>query len=173
MKPSTKAKIIIISSHDNEEDVLQALSAGADSYCLKGVTEGQLSQAVHSAMKGAFWLDPGIAAHVVNALRSQESSAEQRLRSAQSQRRISSLSEREKQILSLVVGGLTNQQIADRLFLSVETIKTNMRHILEKLQVPDRMQAALKAVGYGVVASDSGQVSKTSARASLKPSTPL
>jgi ATP/maltotriose-dependent transcriptional regulator MalT len=62
-----------------------------------------------------------------------------------------SLSEREHEVLQLVVDGLSNQQIAERLFISNDTVKTHMRHIFEKLAVSDRTQAAVKAIRQGIV----------------------
>lgn len=147
LKDTLGCRVMIITSHDNEEDVLAALSAGADAYCLKAISTQQLADAVHSVMDGAVWLDPGIAAHVLSAIRR----SEREIVRTSERGNVFKLSEREIQIISLVVEGLTNQEIADRLYLSVETVKTYMRRILEKLQVPDRTQAALKAVKHGLV----------------------
>lgn len=144
-----ETKVIMITSHEHDEAVLAALSAGADAYCLKGATGPQLANAITSVMEGAIWLDPGIAKQVVNALS----------RSSQSRTKPLSptsfgLSDREMQVLNLLVDGMSNAQMAATMFLSQETVKTHMRHIMEKLQVSDRTQAAVKALSQGLVGVD-------------------
>jgi DNA-binding NarL/FixJ family response regulator len=96
---------------------------------------------VHS---GAAYLDPAIASCV---LRSSHVSVMPKTTNGNS----FSLSEREHEVLQLVVDGLSNQQIAERLFISNDTVKTHMRHIFEKLAVSDRTQAAVKAIRQGIV----------------------
>ncbi|HEY9788333.1 MAG TPA: response regulator transcription factor [Candidatus Obscuribacterales bacterium] len=142
-------KIIMFTSHDSDDSVFAALAAGADGYCLKTLTAEQLLKAVSSVMDGAAWLDPGIARRVLRAasrgapLPEQEEEKEENNPFA--------LSQRELEVLTLLVEGLSNQQIADKLCLGTETIKTHMRHIMRKLSVSDRTQAAIKAMREGIV----------------------
>lgn len=154
-------KVIMFTSHDTDDSVFAALSAGADGYCLKTLTAEQLLKAVSSVMDGAAWLDPGIARKVLKAAshgvapkdpKEQEESkdAKEGAASANSANPFA-LSQREMEVLQLLVEGLSNQEIADKLCLGTETIKTHMRHIMRKLSVSDRTQAAIKAMRQGIV----------------------
>ncbi len=143
--PSTK--VIMLTSHDNDRDIFAALGAGADGYCLKEVSESQLVMAIRAVADGVAWLDPGVASRVLRACaKVTPHPDEQRMVTI-----AAPLSQREIDVLRLVVEGLSNQEIADRLVLSVETIKTHMRHIMEKLTVSDRTQAAVKAMREGLI----------------------
>ncbi len=137
-------RVIILSSHDADDVLFASLSAGADGYCLKEISMAQLEMAVRSVADGAAWLDPGVASRVLNAFSAVSQPPTPDLpRSIRSE---SPLSQREIDVLRLVIEGHSNQEIADKLGLSVETIKTHMRHIMEKLAVSDRTQAAVKAM---------------------------
>ncbi len=146
---SPDAKIIMLTSHDSDRDVFAALAAGADGYCLKEVSGTQLAMAIRCVADGAAWLDPGVASRVLKACASggTQSSSADPAKAASPQ----TLSQRELDVLKLVVEGLSNQEIAERLVVSVETVKTHMRHIMEKLAVSDRTQAAVKAMREGIV----------------------
>ena len=148
IKDTVSAKVILITSHENNEDVLAGLSAGADAYCLKGINMKQLSNAIRSVMDGALWLDPEIAKSVVLLMRPQNTQIAGTGAKAENSFH---LSEREHQVLRLLVDGKSNQQIADALYLSTETVKSHMRHLMEKLRVADRTQAAVKAVKLGLI----------------------
>lgn len=155
-------KVIMFTSHDTDDSVFAALSAGADGYCLKTLTAEQLLKAVSSVMDGAAWLDPGIARKVLKAashgVSSKDSKEQDKDESNAKEGAASSgagnpfaLSQREMEVLHLLVDGLSNQEIADKLCLGTETIKTHMRHIMRKLSVSDRTQAAIKAMRQGIV----------------------
>ncbi len=145
IKSAVQAKVIIFTSHENDEDIFAALSAGADAYCLKTVSGKQLANAISSVMDNALWIDPGIARRVAQALARGSREKTEVTRSENCFR----LSTRESEVLDLLVEGMSNQQMAQKLYLSTETVKTHMRHIMEKLQVSDRTQAAVKAVKLG------------------------
>lgn len=146
IKLALPTKVILFTSHDGDLDIFAGLSAGADAYCLKGLSGKQLNIAIRSVMDGAVWLDPRIARQVRQAVSRQMPSASPVGVSVVDQ---FGLSEREHEVLTALVDGLSNQQIAERLFLSPETVKTHMRHLMAKLRVSDRTQAALKAVRQG------------------------
>jgi two-component system, NarL family, response regulator LiaR len=132
-------RVLMLTSYERDDDVFAALSAGADGYCLKTISAEQLALAIRAVADGVAWLDPGIARRVLQgSSRSQAAASPQKPRFA--------LSQREHEVLQLIVDGLSNQEIADRLILSAETIKTHIRHIMEKLAVSDRTQAAVKAL---------------------------
>lgn len=145
IKEKLASKVIMITSHQEDVDIFASLSAGADAYCLKGISAPQMSNAINAVMSGAVWLDPDIAKSVCRAI------------AAGSQCRLAKnggdgeLTVREMQVLSLIVEGLTNQSIADRLGLSAETVKSHVKRIMDKLQVSDRTQAAVKAVKCGLL----------------------
>jgi len=141
--------IIMLTSHDNDQDIFAALSGGADGYCLKEISSNQLSMAIRTVADGAAWLDPGVANRVLRAVTVPAAPAGMDGHKANAG--TSPLSQREIDVLRLVVEGMSNQEIAEKLVLSVETIKTHMRHIMEKLAVTDRTQAAVKAMRQGLV----------------------
>lgn len=146
-------KVIMLTSHDSDRDVFAALAAGADGYCLKEVSGTQLAMAIRCVADGAAWLDPGVASRVLKAcavggnVPQTAVSMTNKTQSGAQQ----TLSQRELDVLKLVVDGLSNQEIADKLVVSVETVKTHMRHIMEKMAVSDRTQAAVKAMREGLV----------------------
>jgi NarL family two-component system response regulator LiaR len=143
-------RVIMLTSHDHDRDIFAALGAGADGYCLKEVSGSQLVMAIRAVADGVAWLAPGVAGRVLRACAS-ASPAPGTEASAKPSTLASPLSQRELEVLKLVVEGLSNQEIADKLILSVETVKTHMRHIMEKLAVSDRTQAAVKAMREGLV----------------------
>ena len=144
-------RVIMLTSHDNDRDIFAALGAGADGYCLKEVSGAQLVMAIRAVADGVAWLDPGVASRVLRACATVAPAGHAEDGAAKPAPSPSPLSQRELDVLRLVVDGLSNQEIADRLILSVETVKTHMRHIMEKLAVSDRTQAAVKAMREGLV----------------------
>jgi two-component system, NarL family, response regulator LiaR len=150
---SPTTKIIMLTSHDNDRDVFAALAAGADGYCLKEVSSNHLASAIRAVADGVAWLDPAVARRVLQASvnNAPKPVSPGDAKNAKPQVNASPLSQRELDVLTLVVEGNSNQEIADRLVLSVETVKTHMRHIMEKLCVSDRTQAAVKAMREGIV----------------------
>jgi DNA-binding NarL/FixJ family response regulator len=147
--PATR--VIMLTSHDNDRDIFAALGAGADGYCLKEVSGTQLTMAIRAVANGVAWLDPGVASRVLRACAAISPQALAGEDGTPKTHGPSTLSQRELDVLRLVVEGLSNQEIADKLILSVETVKTHMRHIMEKLAVSDRTQAAVKAMREGLV----------------------
>lgn len=137
-------KVIMMTSHKDEKDIFASLAAGASGYCLKNATDDRLYAAILSVARGDMWLDSTIAATVLNALpRPSLSSAKKD--------DADTLSEREIEVLQLIVEGLPNNKIADRLFISTDTVKSHIKHIMEKLSVNDRTQAAVKAIRAGLI----------------------
>ena len=139
----SETKIVMLTSHDDEEHVFAALGAGVEGYCLKESSGGLLTSAILSVSEGAAWLDPGIARMVLESTREGRQKVNSELAGL--------LTKRELEVLKQVVDGRTNQEIADGLFISIETVKTHMRHIMEKLRVTDRTQAAVKAMKEGLI----------------------
>ncbi|GBL08713.1 transcriptional regulatory protein degU [Microcystis aeruginosa Sj] len=159
---SLATKVLMLTMHKTPELVLAAFSAGADSYCMKDISVDKLVEAIYSTQEGNPWVDPVIANIVLQqvrqkvpvggaarsktvAIRGLEPECRQLLENAP-------LTERELEILTLIVGGCSNAQIADRLYITIGTVKTHVRSILNKLSVDDRTQAAVLALRSGLVA---------------------
>lgn len=134
--------IVMLTSHTLQTEVVAALSSGADAYCIKGASLERLLAAIEAAKEGATYLDPQIARLVVENLKAPVNPAVLGL---------NALSEREMDVLKLIVEGKSNQEIASELYLSTNTIKTHVRGIMNKLSVDDRVQAAVLALRSGLV----------------------
>lgn len=145
--------VLILTSHDHEDDVFAALAAGADGYCLKNAEPDLIATAIRTVAQGGTWLDPSIAKRVLKATVDRKAQRPSELSIVQKEKNNAkfALSTRETQVLELLVEGLTNVQMAKKLNLSADTIKTHMRHIMEKLSVSDRTQAAVKALREGLL----------------------
>jgi two-component system, NarL family, response regulator LiaR len=136
-----QTRVVMLTSHTSETEIVAALSSGADAYCIKGTNIELLISAIEAALEGAVYLDPQIARKVLEHLRPPPPEAE----------KIGHLSPREMDVLQLLVQGLSNVEIAAALFLSPNTIKTHLRGIMNKLAVDDRVQAAVVALRSGLV----------------------
>ena len=139
------AKIIILTSHNDEKEVLNSLKAGANAYCSKEINLQRLVQVVQSVADGAAWFDPSIAHIVLKA------GANSELEEPNLNYKNYDLTSREAQILKLMTEGHSNMEIAQQLVISVNTTKAHVASILQKLEVDDRLQAALKALKYKIV----------------------
>lgn len=155
-------RIIMLTSHDSEEDIFAAISAGAGGYCLKDVAPDRLYIAVRSIHNGDFWLDSAIAHKVVTHYAAQKNITIRKPPEPPAESNGHSqgeelpslpepLSNRELEVLKLLVEGCSNQEIANRLVISLATAKTHVRNILNKLAVDDRTQAAVQAMRRGLV----------------------
>lgn len=148
-------KIVMLTSHDNERDIFASLAAGAGGYCLKDVEPERLYTAIRSVHTGDIWLDSSIASKVLKKyIPGEEQSAVGAGKpdvAAAQKGLIDPLSPRELEVLTLLVDGLSNQEIADKLIISLATAKTHVRNILNKLAVDDRTQAAVHAMRRGLV----------------------
>ncbi len=133
-------KIVILTSHNDEQEVLNSLKAGANAYCSKEINPKRLVQVVQSVLDGAAWFDPSIS-HIVLEAATKAQEAEQ----PKSDKNYG-LTSREAQILKLITEGYSNIEIANTLFVSINTTKAHVASILQKLEVDDRLQAALKAL---------------------------
>ena len=141
-----KARIVILTTFDDDEYVFEALRAGALGYLLKDVSGHDLAQAVRTVAAGGALIEPSVAAKVIAEF----------ARMAPPARDVDAglaepLYEREVQILRLLAGGLTNRQIAERLSMAEGTIKNYVTNILGKLGARDRTQAAIRARKMGLL----------------------
>lgn len=150
-KINPQIKIIMLTSHEAENEILASLASGADGYCLKETPPSQLYNAIVSVNDGNAWLSHQIAEKVLRNLCGQSIHNAFSLEQAHKNIPTIPLSERELEVLKLIVDGQSNQQIANNLFLALATVKTHVRNILNKLSVDDRTQAAVKAMKEGIV----------------------
>jgi len=130
-------KLIMLTASEDEKDVMSALQSGATAYILKGVGGRELIDIIRRVSSGETFITPSLASNILSHSYNTEPSKKNTL--------LDTLNERENSILSALERGLTNKQIADELFLSEKTIKHYMTNILQKLQVKNRVQAALMA----------------------------
>lgn len=155
-----QTKIVILTLQDNEDLVMAAFAAGADSYCMKNSSFEQLIEALKVTQEGNSWIDPAIARIVL----AQATGSSHQDATATNQVKINAtapeysqllesypLTERELEVLQLIVDGCSNAEIAERLFITVGTVKTHVRNILNKLCADDRTQAAVRALRSGLV----------------------
>jgi two-component system, NarL family, response regulator LiaR len=131
-------RVVMLTAHQLETQVLAALASGADAYCLKSTDPAGLIVAINAAVLGSAYLDPQIAHLVLDRIN---------LPSGE----VSVLSPRELDVLRLIAEGLGNKEIADKLEISLSTVKTHIEDILARLKVSDRTQAAVKAVRQGLL----------------------
>ena len=169
-QPEFNTKILMLTMHDSEDSVMAAFAAGADSYSLKDVSMDNLVQAIRNTKDGNAWIDPAIARIVLKQAQTTKASTtnavSDRAESNQSeetqaitavaeeyQQLIETypLTERELEVLELIVAGCSNAEIAEKLYITVGTVKTHVCHILNKLCADDRTQAAVRALRAGLV----------------------
>lgn len=135
--------VVILTMHEDQEYLIRALKAGANSYLVKDVETANLTEAIRAAMEGRPYLHPKLAGLAL-----------MEMARAERQPRLPAnwgLTERELDVLRLVGKGASNRDIAATLFISEKTAKNHLTHIFEKLGVSDRTQAALYAVRNGLV----------------------
>lgn len=142
---NSDVKIIILTSHNDEKEVLNSLKAGANAYCSKEINLQRLVQVVQSVSEGAAWFDPSIAHIVLQA------TANAKSQEINSEYKNYDLTLREAQILKLMTEGCSNMEIAKKLVISVNTTKAHVANILQKLEVEDRLNAVLKAINNKIV----------------------
>ena len=146
---NNKAKVIILTSHLSEAEVIDALHAGACAYAMKDISTDILKMVIKTVMEGAMWLDP----KVVPILREKNCGVipPRQMSRAMFKEQHANLTQREYEVLKLVVEGLSNHEIAEELTISDHTAKAHVCNIIQKLVVDDRTQAAVKALKEGLV----------------------
>lgn len=142
-------KIVILTSHINEKEVMDSLSAGAYAYVIKDINTEILLMVIKTVSDGAIWLDP----QIVPLIRDKSSCfiPQKQTSRAAFRAQHANLTEREYEVLKLVVDGQSNAEIANTLTISEHTAKAHVCNIIQKLVVDDRTQAAVKAIKEGLV----------------------
>lgn len=132
--------VLVVTMVDDDDTVIAAMQAGARGYVLKGSTAAEITAAIHTVAAGGAVFGAGVAARILTLATSAGPASQTALVTGD-------LTMREQEVLTLVADGLSNAQIARRLQLSLKTVQNYVSHILDKLQVHDRTQAALLARG--------------------------
>lgn len=144
--------ILVISAWSTEEMIIQALHAGATGYILKERDDLELKVSIRSILKGGAPIDPFIARYILNRIPMQEQASESATQlEKEEEKHDVNLTEREHQILNLVALGLSNQEIANQIFLSRHTVETHIRHVYRKLAVTSRTKAVSRARTIGLL----------------------
>jgi DNA-binding NarL/FixJ family response regulator len=149
MFPETK--VVILSSHKKQEEVLSSLTAGADAYCSKEIRPERLIQALELVMEGVLWLDPSIAGIILDTVSQNKVSPIAQSGPMRESEYQKELTPRELEVLAYIVEGHSNKDIAEALEISIYTVKRHVCAIIEKLAVTDRTQAAVKALKLGLI----------------------
>ncbi|MDJ0775379.1 MAG: response regulator transcription factor [Mastigocoleus sp. MO_167.B18] len=141
-------RVIALSAFGEDSQVIAMLAAGADGYCLKTIEWPQLLAVIRLIQGGGTYLDPQIAYKVAIMLKSTVTPSP---KPATGDSPAPVLSDREREVLQLISEGMSNPEISKQLYLSLGTVKSYVRNILNKLSVDDRVQAAAKAVREGLI----------------------
>lgn len=132
-------RVLVLTTHDTDSDVLPAVEAGAIGYLLKDAPREELFRAVRAAARGETVLSPSVATLLLSRVRPRQPLTE------------TQLSAREREVLALVAQGRTNRETAAALYISEATVKTHLLHIYAKLEVPDRAAAVSAAHRRGLL----------------------
>lgn len=135
-------KVIVLTSFIDDSKLYPVIEAGAFSYLLKTSRATEIADAIRAAARGQSVIEAQVAAKMMNRLRQPKNEQKQQLHDL--------LTEREMDVLKSVARGLSNQEIADELFIGVKTVKFHITNIFNKLEVEDRTQAAIYAHKHGV-----------------------
>lgn len=146
---SPLTKVIILTSHERNEEVIAALGSGANAYCLKDITPETLSSVIKNVAEGACWVDPAVSSAALGFFPKPENLTFISSNEVQDAR--AQLTERELEVLKHLVKGKSNTEIAKELIVSVHTAKAHVCSILQKLCVDDRVQAAVKAIKENII----------------------
>lgn len=162
-----QTKVLILTTQDNDNSVLATFSAGADSYALSDVSFNVLLQAIEVTSQGNNWIDPAVANIIIDHSHKNFNGDTEKSQKEDDDTieidkvgiqcggsadiQLEPLTERELEVLELIVAGCSNSEIADKLYITVGTVKTHVRSILSKLCVHDRTQAAVQALRSGLV----------------------
>jgi len=146
----SNTKVIILTMHDDENYVVEVIKAGAVGYLLKDIEPGMLVKAIRTVYEGQSFIYPTLAKKLFGEIKRQEINKQVAAQSAE-RRREERLTYREIEVLERICQGMSNQVIAQHLFLSEKTVKNHLTNIFRKIQVTDRTQAVLYAIKHKIV----------------------
>lgn len=136
--------VLVYTTSRNKEDVAKAIASGAVGYCLSDSDDKQLELAIKSVALGAGWIDSRLVNDVLH-------NPEERRPCRDSYGKLLTLSKREEEVLKLLIEGKTNQEIAEGLRVSLDTVKSHMRNLMDKLDAADRTKLAVEAIKRGLI----------------------
>ncbi len=143
LRRSEPCKILMLTISKSDEDLFGAIEAGADGYLLKNASPEELCKAIKYVHEGFSVLSPDVTRQVLRAVNAEQNRTPD-----------CGLSSREMEVLDCLALGKTTAQIAGQLFISDNTVKTHVRHILEKLEASNRAEAVSKAMQMGLIGTD-------------------
>ena len=141
------AKILMLTVSDDEEDLYEAVKAGATGYLLKEISIEEVANAIRAVVTGQSLISPSMASKLLNEFNNLAKQAQQKVL-------VPKLTERELQVLKLVAQGMSNREVAEDLFISENTVKNHVRNILEKLHLHSRVEAAIYAHRQHLIPTD-------------------
>lgn len=144
-KMSPQTSIMILTSHKTADEVIESIKAGAMAYCSKEMDLENLALVLYSVLNGAIWFDPSVANYILNIIKNGNN------KSNATNSVDYNLTKRELQVLAYIKEGLNNTDISKKLHLSINTIKSHVSSIMQKLEVEDRTQAAIKAISDNII----------------------
>ncbi len=144
-KINPNIKILVLTSHKTKEEVINSVKAGASAYCSKEINPCDIALILRSVLQGAIWFDPSVANFILDIIKKDTEKVNIRENSDYN------LTKREMQVLSYVKEGYSNTEIAKKLHLSINTVKAHVSSIMQKLEVDDRTQAAIKAISNNII----------------------
>lgn len=145
-----RTAVVMVTMHDNAAYLREAVQAGAAGYLLKNLSRDELIDAIRQVASGGAFIESQMLRGMLSELKPVSPSAGANLKN------VKNLTKREREILALVAEGMSNREIAEKLVLSPETVKSHVAAVLEKLNVSDRTQAAIYAVRNGLVEPAAG-----------------
>jgi DNA-binding NarL/FixJ family response regulator len=143
-------KVLVLTTFEDDDYIFGALHAGASGFLLKRTKPEDLRAAIQTIAAGDSLLSPSVTSRVIAHL------AREPARDPEAEERLAALTDRERQVLELVAGGLSNSEIADLLVIEESTVKTHTKHILAKLDLRDRVQAVIFAFEHGLTTPGTG-----------------
>ncbi|WP_371372097.1 response regulator [Sporomusa aerivorans] len=146
----TTVKVVILTMHDDESYVLEVIKSGAVGYLLKDIEPGMLVKAIRIVFNGQSFIYPTLAQRLFGELSRQEEKRHE-VPAMLERRKEERLTYREVEVLQLIGRGMSNQEIAQKLFLSEKTVKNHLTNIFRKINVVDRTQAVLYAIKHKIV----------------------
>lgn len=150
----SKLKVVVLTIHDDESYVLEVIRGGAMGYLLKDVEPGMLVNAIRTVQSGESFVYPTLAAKLFGELNRREQKKQQEAKAVEKLRGEERLTHREIEVLQMICRGLSNNEIAEKMFLSEKTVKNHLTNIFRKIGVSDRTQAVLYAIRNKVVVLD-------------------
>ena len=143
--------VLMFTSRDKKEDIFAAFKAGADGYIMKGSNYDNLVNAIDTVASHAAWIDSQIARVVLSNIQNEEENSKTLTKSQKEANKKYGLTKKELEVLALIVDGLSNKEISQKLVVSLSTTKAHVHNILQKLYLRDRTKAVIVALKEGLV----------------------